>query len=84
MINKNLIILCYHGVSNCKRNFGIENFSGKHILKLRTSPVSVRTYQTGDRTLYKRIRSFLALLYKNSLVIDSIILLIVVPLPFLP
>ena len=31
MINKNLIILCYHGVSNCKRNFGIENFSGKHI-----------------------------------------------------
>ena len=33
MIKKNLIILCYHGVINDKKKNGIENYSGKHILK---------------------------------------------------
>ena len=33
MIKKNLIILCYHGVIDDKKKNGIENYSGKHILK---------------------------------------------------
>ena len=49
-------------------------FGDGDVLKLRTSPVSRLTSQGKNVPLYKKLKSFAGLLYKNSLLISSLFL----------